>query len=397
MFKSIKVKNGISWVGSLDNDIKVFDIVMHTEYGTTYNAYIVEGKEKTALVESSKPKFFDEHTARITDAIGLGDKKIDYIIVNHTEPDHTGTIEKLINLYPDIIIVGTKIAMKFLEQVINRPFHQQIVTDGDTLDLGEKELQFIMAPFLHWPDTMFTYAVSDKTLFTCDFFGCHYCDEKLFNDAIEGDFYDAYKYYFDGILSPFKEHVLAALKKIESLDIDTICPGHGPIIRQDIQKYVDYYTTWSQNDKTDSVVICYVSAYGYTRKLAQKIADGIKEQNPHLDTTLYDLVEADKQTVLNKISKAKGLLIGSPTLVGDTLPPVWDILSSLNPIINKGLIAGAFGSYGWSGEAVPNIEGRFKQLRLKTPVAGFKVQFNPTDEQLESAVLFGKEFASALS
>ncbi len=395
MTKAKEVKKGIYWVGALDYDIRVFDIIMYTDYGTTYNSYLVKGSEKTALFETVKSRFFDEFLERLNDIGSVED--IDYLIVNHTEPDHVGSVAKLLALNPNITVVGTGTAIKFLKDITNSSFKSIIVKAGSTLELGDKTVQFIMAPFLHWPDTMYSYIEEDATLITCDSFGCHYCDEKVFNDVIEGDFTDSYKYYFDMIMGPFKPHVLQALNKIENLDFDIICPGHGPVLRKDLDRYIGLYKTWAteKKRKKPSVVIAYVSAYGYTKKLAERIAEGIGIIGG-IDVILFDLVENDKTEVMNEISFAKGLLLGSPTIVSDALPPIWNILTSLNAVVHKGKLAGAFGSYGWSGEAVPNIENRLKQLRLEMPVEGLKVRFNPSEEELQDAFEYGEKFGEAI-
>lgn len=392
MFNSLQVKDDIFWVGALDYKIRTFDVIMHTDYGTTYNSYIVKGSEKTAMIEAAKDKFYNEHIERVKTVIEP--EKIDYLIVDHTEPDHTGAIEMFLDINPDITIVGTVSAIKFLKEITNKDFKNIIVKDGDTLNLGNKTLKFILAPFLHWPDSMYTYLEEDNILFTCDSFGCHYCDDKVFNDQIEGDFLDSYKYYFDCIMGPFKEFVLKALDKIEDLKIDVICPGHGPILRKDIEKYTGFYRQWSENEKTDKVVIGYVSAYGYTKKIAEKISEGVKAAG--FEAKLFDLETEDKHNVLREIYTSKGLLLGSPTIVADALPPVWEILIRLNSVVNKGLIAGAFGSYGWSGEAIANIEQRLGQLKFKMPLSGLKILFNPSESQNNEAFEFGKKFAQSI-
>lgn len=389
----LKVKDDIFWVGALDFDIRVFDVVMYTEYGTTYNSYVVKGSQKTALIEAAKGKFFEEHLERLNDI--TSPEKIDYLVVNHTEPDHTGAIEKLLDINPDMTIVGSAFAIKFLKEIINKDFKSQIVKDGEEISLGNKTLTFLSVPYLHWPDSMYTYIKEDKTLFTCDSFGCHYCDEKVFNDLIEGDFLDAYKYYFDCIMGPFKEYIQKALDKIKDLEIETICPGHGPVLRKDLDKYIDYYRQWSKNEKVDELVIGYVSAYGYTKVLAEEVAKGAEETG--IKVKLYDLETADKSEVLENIGISKGLLIGTPTIADDTLPPVWDILVSLNANVHKGLKAGVFGSYGWNGAGIVNVEGRFKQLKFKMPLEPLKILFNPSFEQKEQAYNFGKEFANSLN
>ncbi|MDR2904026.1 MAG: FprA family A-type flavoprotein [Clostridiales bacterium] len=393
--KAVEIKENIYWTGVLDYDITVFDIIMTTEHGTTYNSYIVKGNQKTALIEIAKESFFDEFIERVASVCDVA--SIDYIITNHTEPDHSGSLAKLLELNDKAIVVGSQTAMKFLKEIANREFPAQIVQDGDTLDLGGKTLQFISAPFLHWPDSMYTYLKEDKTLFSCDSFGCHYASDKLFNDAIEGDFIPAYQYYFDAIMGPFKSFVLQALDKIKTFDIDVICPGHGPILRTDLSKYTALYRQWATvvPPAKPSVAIPFVSAYGYTKMLAEKIAEGVRSAGD-IDVFSFDLVTDDKAAAAEKIAVANGLLIGSPTLLGDTLPPIWSLLSELNPIIHKGKLAGAFGSYGWSGEAVGNIEARLKQLRFKMPLPGLKIVFKPNDADLARAFDFGVAFAQAV-
>ncbi len=394
MLRSLEVRKDIYWVGALDFHIRVFDIIMYTENGTTYNSYIVRGGDKNVLVELAKEKFFDHFIERVNDVMNPAD--IDYIVCNHAEPDHSGSIRRILELCPKAKIVATGSCIRNLKQIANVEFESIAVKHGDTLDIGGKTLQFIIQPFLHWPDTMFTYIPEDKTIFTCDSFGCHYADEAVFNDKIHGDFYEAYKYYFDNIMGPFKPFVLEGLEKIKDLQIETICNGHGPVIRENPKKYMDLYRTWATPAPKGkpSVVIAYVSSYGFTRKLAETIAETIKSCD--IDVHMFDMVDSNLSDVLGKIGQATGLLLGSPTIVGEALPPIWNILSSLNPIINKGLIAGAFGSYGWSGEAIPNIIGRLKQLRFKLPLEGFTVCLNPSDEDLEKAKEYAKNFAKEL-
>ena len=394
MKKAIPITKDIFWTGVLDFDLEIFDIIMRTEHGTTYNSYIVKGTEKTALIEIAKESFFDEFIERVRDV--CDPSQIDVIITNHTEPDHTGALARLLEFCPKAEVYGSMAAMRFVKEITNRDIPAHVVKDGDVLDLGGKTLRFIMAPFLHWPDSMYTYAEEDKVLFTCDSFGCHYASEQIFNDEQNGDFLGAYKYYFDHILGPFKNHVLAALDKIKDLDIRTVCTGHGPVLRTELDKYFGLYRTWATVDKpaVPRVAILYVSAYGYTAKLAAHIAEGVKAAGAV--PTLYDLVTGDKDDAFAAMDAAEGVALGSPTLVGDALPPIWEALSKLNAIIHKGKVAGAFGAYGWSGEAVPNIEARLKQLKFNMPAEGLRVQFNPSDADLEKAIAFGKAIGKAV-
>lgn len=393
MFTHKEITDRIFWVGALDYDIKVFDIIMKTEFGTTYNSYLVKGDSKTALFETVKEQFFDEFLERLSNISSVGD--IDYVIVNHTEPDHVGSVAKLLDLNPDITVIGSNIAIKYLNAIVNKPYKSLVAKHDDTLDLGGKTVQFISVPNLHWPDSMYSYLKEDEILITCDSFGCHYCSDLVFNDLIDADFYEAYQYYYDAIMSPFKPFVLKALEKIENCSLKVVCPGHGPVLRTDIQKYIDYYRIWSAPTKLEKVVIIpYVSAYGYTKKLAVRISEGIREEG--YEAELYDLVEDDAHLVIKRMHNAVGILFGSPTILSDALPPIFNLLTELNPIIHKGKFACAFGSYGWSGEAVPNIIERLKQLKFKVPFEGLKVNFNPSDEQLNEAFEFGRKFAEAI-
>ena len=395
MLQGLNVKDDIYWVGSLDKDLKIFDIIMHTDFGTTYNAYVVKGAEKTVLIEISKEQFFDEFFERLQSVADPA--KIDYIVLNHTEPDHSGSLKQLLPHCPNAVIVASATGLRFLKDIAHAEFPSRQANDGDCINIGGKTLRFISAPFLHWADSMFTYIPEDKALFPCDSFGCHYCDERVFNDLIEGDFYDAYKYYFDNIMGPFKKNVLDALEKIKDLPIETICNGHGPVIRKDPQKYIGMYREWaSPAPKTGkSVVIAYVSAYGYTKMMAQAIADGVKSAGG-IEVSMFDMVHGDVNAATRAVDAADGVLLGSPTLVGDALPPIMNILTRLNPYYNRGKMMGAFGSYGWSGEAVPNLEERIKELKMQMPVPGLRVRFRPTDEQLNECRSFGEKFAAAL-
>lgn len=394
---AIKAMDDLWWVGVEDHDLRVFDIVMHSDWGTSYNAYAVRGAEGVALFETVKEKFFDEYLQNLKEVCSLDEVK--YIVVGHTEPDHSGSLEKLLDLTPNATVVGSATAITFLKEIVNKPFASRAVKEGDTIDLGGRTLTFLSVPFLHWPDSMYTYIPEVKALFTVDSFGCHYADDRVFNDLIDGDFTEAYKYYFDCIMGPFKPFVLKALDKIKPLDIQFIGNGHGPVLRANIPHYLELYRQWAAPVVVPAderrVAIAYVSAYGYTKQLAGVIADALAEGGvKHVE--LYDLVECDLETARAAVQSADGFLLGSPTLVGDALPPIYEMLVGLNPIIHKGKPAGAFGSYGWSGEAVPKLTAQMQAIGLKLPVEGLKVRFKPSEAQLAEARQFGLDFAAAV-
>jgi flavorubredoxin/NADPH-dependent 2,4-dienoyl-CoA reductase/sulfur reductase-like enzyme len=394
----LELKKGITWVGALHPDLRVFDIIMETEFGTTYNSYLVKGENKVALFETVKVKFLDQYLDKIRSMVAIED--IDYIVVDHTEPDHVGSVEKMLELNPNITIVGSASAIGFLKEITNREFEAIKVNTGDTIDLGGKTLEFISAPFLHWPDSMYTYIREDKMLITCDSFGAHYSFDDILLSKVKDrtDYYKALKYYYTMIMGPFKNYVLSAIKKMENLDIDMICPGHGPVLDVNPFEIVDIYREWSKDETifdNTTVVIPYVSAYGYTKELAEQIAEGVKSVG-NIDVLMHDMVDASKVEVMEHIKWADGILFGTPTINGDALAPIWELVMAMSPITHKGKLTGVFGSYGWSGEGVPNIENRLKMVRTKQFAPGYKIRFKPNDEQLEHAYKYGLEFAHEL-
>ena len=395
---AMKLKDDLCWVGVLDKDLRVFDIIMHTEFGTTYNSYVLKCGDKTVLFETAKAKFFDEFYSRLTETCDV--KSIDYIVVDHTEPDHAGSIERLLDLNPSVKIVGTAGALGFLKHIVNRDFYSITAKDNMTLPVGDKTLQFLVVPNLHWPDTMYTYIPELKTLITCDSFGSHYAHEGILRSTVtdtEG-YLRATKYYFDNILGPFKQPYMAkALARVRELQPELICPGHGPVLDSHIGELLDIYEDWCRVENPNTrktVVMPYVSAYGYTRELAGEIARGVRDSGD-IDVRLYDMVESDQAEVLGQILAADGLLFGTPTILAEALKPIWDLLTSIYPPLCSGKFASAFGSYGWSGEGVPHVIERLKQLKMKVS-EGFRVRFKPSETELLDAYDFGYGFGCTM-
>ncbi len=395
----LELKKNLYWTGVLDANLRVFDIIMETEFGTSYNSYLLKTSEKTVLFETAKAKFLDGYLKALNKLVDI--KDIDYIVVNHTEPDHAGSIEKLIEMNPNIKIIGSQVAIGFLKNIVNREFNGIIVKENETLSLGDKTLRFMSVPNLHWPDTMYTYIEEDKTLITCDSFGSHYSfDGILLSKVTDNDGYlRALKYYFDCIIGPFKNpFMIKALDRIKDLEIDMICTGHGPVLDCRIDEIMEYYRKWSNVTNPNprkTVIIPYVSAYGYTRELAHKIAEGI-EASGDIDVRTYDMETADQAKVLEELEFADGILFGSPTIVGEALKPIWDLTTSIFARTHGNKLASAFGSYGWSGEAVPHIIERLKQLRMKVVDEGFRVKFKPSESELSDAYDYGYNFGFLL-
>ena len=303
----------------------------------------------------------------------------------------------MLKIAPNATVVGSRAAINFLKHIVNDEFRYLIVNHGDTLDLGNKTLRFISAPFLHWPDSMYTYLEEDKVLFTCDSFGCHYCDERMYDDEVD-NFDDAFKYYFDVILKPFSNYMLQAIDKIKDLDIDVIAPGHGPILRSNWKKYVDMSKSFSRPDvkpEKEKVLIPYVSAYGNTGKIADWIAEGIKEAGD-IEVEVLDIEDIDLFELEEKIEGATAFIVGSPTINQNIVLPIYKFFALLNPITNRGKKGAAFGSYGWSGEGVGIIEDNLKNHKVKVVQDGLKVTFVPSEESHKTCVEYGKEFAIKL-
>lgn len=393
----LKVSDSVKWIGVLDKELVTFDIVMETHFGTTYNSYFIDADKKT-IIDTAKENFSEEYMAKIRKVVEPSE--IEVIVINHTEPDHSGNIKNLLRLAPKAKVYGTRQAINYLSEIINEPFDSQIVKDGDTLSLGNKTLHFISAPNLHWPDTMYTYLEEEKILFTCDSFGAHYCDDKMFDDLI-GDYSVAIKYYFDVILKPFSKFMLKAIEKIDALDLSMICPGHGPILRSNWKQVVSLTKNLADQYLADAlcdgnnVLITYVSAYGYTKQMAETIASGITEKIS-CDIKVIDIENIMLGELEELIVKSNAILIGSPTINKNTLLPVYRMFSLINPIRDKGKKAAAFGSYGWSGEAVKLIEDHLRALKLNVVLEGISSRFFPGNEKKETLMEYGRSFAEEL-
>ncbi|MDN0044829.1 FAD-dependent oxidoreductase [Mediterraneibacter glycyrrhizinilyticus] len=392
--KSIRLRDDFYWTGIIDDQLRVFDIIMYTEFGTTYNSYVMKAGDKTVLFETAKAKFFDEYREKLQEVIDV--HKIDYLVVSHTEPDHAGSVERLLDYSPQMKIIATGCALSFLKEIVNRDFVGIPARDGEKMVIGNRTLKFMFVPNLHWPDTMYTFIEEEQILVTCDSFGAHYCLPEVVSTAIknEEDYQKALKYYYDCIIGPFKPFMLKALDRVEDMDISMICTGHGPVLVGDrikavMKQYREWSTVVNPNPKK-TVIIPYVSAYGYTKSLAEKIAEGVRDSGD-IDVRSYDMVEADAAKVNEELLFADGILLGTPTIVGEALKPIWDLTLGMFPATHGGKYAGAFGSYGWSGEGVPNITERLKQLKMKVS-EGFRVRFKPSEADLVSAYEYGYQF-----
>lgn len=401
MSSNNKITDSVYSVGVLNPNLRVFDIVMETEYGTSYNSYLVKGSKSAALIETVHIDFFDTYIQNIESVIELD--KIEYLIMNHNEPDHSGSIKKILELIPNIKVVVSQAGSIYLKNIVNEPsLVAKIVKDGEIIDLGGKELVFYNSPFLHWPDSMFTYLKQEKVLFSCDFFGAHYCEPTSIDTSIseqqENAYFTSLKGYFDAIFSPFKQYVVLGLNTISKLDIDFVGTSHGPILSKNkfIPKVVELYQEWSKPIVRENklIPIFYCSAYQNTEQLAIYIKEGINEVLPTAQVETYDLINYSMSEMGDLLNKSDAFLIGSPTINRDAVPPVWVLLSHIDAInIPKRPVA-LFGSYGWSGEALKNLRSRLTDLKANVQAEDFRVQFIPTNDDLDNAKEYGKKFAT---
>ncbi len=396
----LEIKPGVKWIGTLDGELKTFDIVMETKYGTTYNSYFIDA-DKKAIIDTSKITKKEAYLEKVKSVVDP--KDIEVIVCNHTEPDHSGCLAALLELAPNATVFGSKIALSYLKEIVNGPINSCVVKDGDIISLGNKTLRVINAPNLHWPDSIYTYLEEDKLLFTCDSFGSHYADAKMFDDAINKEEHlEAFEYYFDVILRPFSKYMLKAIEKIEPLEIDQICPGHGPILRSTAKEIVELSKQRSEDYLNSStcagnrVLVTYVSAYGYTKEMALDIVKGIEEVG-NCEVELLDIEDILLGELESKIVKSNAFVIGSPTINKNTVLPVYRLFALMTPLRERSKKAAVFGSYGWSGEAVKLIENHLKGMGLDIVLEGKRHKFAPANEKTDDLIEFGRAFAEKLN
>jgi len=398
----VAIAPDVHWVGALDPDLRQFDIILRTANGTSYNAYAVRGSKGVAVIDTVKAEFADDFFARLWSC--CRPDEIRAIVLNHLEPDHTGALPALLEAAPQAKVYLSYPALKMLKGLIKGGLDDTciVVVDEDTrIDLGGRTLRFLHTPYLHWPDTQCTWLEEEGLLFSGDVFGCHFCDSRLFNDLV-GDFRFSFDYYYQHIMRPFREYVLSALDLIEPLPLRLLAPAHGPVLRDMPSNYVRRYRQLAAplfanevGEREKTLLVFYISAYGNTARMAEAVRDGA-EGVEGVRVSLYDIAGGDPGPFVDLIEEADGLVFGSPTINGDAVKPVWDLLSSLTMVKVKGKFGAAFGSYGWSGEAVKLVEDRLRGLKLRVPRAGVKAKLIPTEEELADCSALGRELAEHL-
>ncbi|MDH4221976.1 MAG: flavodoxin domain-containing protein [candidate division Zixibacteria bacterium] len=391
----VKLADGVYWVGAVDWNTRHFHgHTYSTHHGTTYNAYLIID-EKITLVDTVFPPFAEEMIGRMKQIVDL--QKIDYVIANHVETDHSGSLPQIMRLASKAKLVCNIRCKEGLLRHYYADWDFHLVKTGDKINLGKKSLSFLEAPMLHWPDSMFTYIEEDQILLPNDAFGQHLASSERFDDQIDECLLmgEAIKYYAN-ILMPFGSIVVKKIDEIQKSGwkVRMIGPSHGIIWRKNPQKILEAYLRWGKGEVQNRVMIAFDSMYGATEKMAKAISEGVKEEG--IEFEIYKLSVSDRNDVITRLLEAKGILIGSATVDNDMLPDVLGFLGILKGLKPKNKIAGAFGSFGWSGGAVKNIENMLQEMKVEIFEPGISFKYVPTEEELKLCFEFGRRFAQRI-
>ncbi|MEO1400691.1 MAG: diflavin flavoprotein [Cyanobacteria bacterium J06635_1] len=396
--QSLDIAEDTTTMRSLDWDRDRFDIEFGLQNGTTYNSYLIRG-EKVALVDTSHAKFRQLYLDALTGQIDP--TEIDYIVISHTEPDHSGLVKDVLALAPNAVVVGAKVAISFLEDLVHQPFKRQLVKSGETLDLGKGHvLEFVNAPNLHWPDTIFTYDHKTSILYTCDAFGAHFCNEETFDEDLEALSPD-FRFYYECLMAPNARSVISAMKRMDKLegDISTIATGHGPLLRHNLEELTGRYRRWSQEkSKAETLVaVFYVSDYGFSDRISQSLARGVTKTGVAVE--MMDLRSADIHELNELVGRAKGILLGMPPSSGRGADETQTALSSILAAVNDKQTFGLFESYGGDDEPIDTLQTKLQDLELKPAFDPIRVKDTPSEAiyQLceETGVDMGQDLAQA--
>ena len=394
---SYKINEAVTWVGKKDWDLRTFHGEEYsTHRGSSYNSYLIRD-EKIALIDTVWLPFAKEFVTKLKREIDLND--IDYIIINHGEIDHSGALPELMREIPDTPIYCTKNAVKSLKGQFHQDWNFVEVKTGDKLSLGKRDLIFIEARMLHWPDSMFTYMTGDNILFSNDAFGQHYASEFMYNDEVDqAELYQESIKYYANILTPFSRFVVSKVDEFVklTLPLDMICTSHGVIWRDNPMQIVEQYVKWAQDYQENQITIIYDTMWNGTKHMADAIASGIRQVDPDVTVKLMHTGITDKNDVLTEVFKSKAILVGSPTINGSVLNSIAGILDQIKGLSFKNKKGAAFGAYGWSGEGVKLIGDHLAKAGFELVNDGLRVLWNPDQEAVEKCVDLGKEFAKSL-
>ncbi|MGV2987956.1 anaerobic nitric oxide reductase flavorubredoxin [Vibrio sp. E150_011] len=392
---TIHVKNNIHWVGQRDWEVQDFH---GTEYkmtkGTSYNSYLIR-EEKTVLIDTVDHRFSHQFLQNLEMEIDLN--TIDYIVINHAEEDHSGALSALLEKIPNTPIYCTEAA---IDSIVGHHHHPEwnfnTVKTGDTLDVGNgKQLIFIEAPMLHWPDSMMTYLTGDAVLFSNDAFGQHYCDERLFNDEVDQtELMDQCLRYYSNILTPFSSLVIAKIKEVLSFNVpvDMIATAHGIVWRDNPIQIIEKYLEWADNYQEDRITIFYDTMSNNTRMMADAIAQGVHDVEPGVAVKVFNVSRQDKNEILANVFRSKGVLVGSSTMNNVMMPKIAGMLEEITGLRFKEKKAGAFGSYGWNGGAVDRIHSRLTDAGFET-TESLKTKWRPDGKAMRACREHGQRIA----
>jgi flavorubredoxin len=389
-----EIKKNVFWIGKVDWELREFHGSEYsTHRGTTYNSYLVRD-EKTALIDTVWSPFGSEFVENLDGTVSL--KNIDYVVAQHAEIDHSGGLEELMEHIPNTPVYCTNNGIKSLKGHFHKDWNFVPVKTGDKLSLGKRELIFIEAPMLHWPDSMFSYLTEENILFSNDAFGQHLATELLYNDLTDQAelFQECIKYYAN-ILTPFSSLVEKKIEEFKSLNVpvDMICPSHGVIWREKPLQIVGKYLEWAKSYQENQITIVYDTMWNGTRNMAEAIAQGIKSADDKVAFKLFNLSHSDKNDVVTEAFKSKALLVGSPTINRGILSTVAGFLEQIRGLKFKEKKAAAFGTYGWSGESVEMINKGLEDAGFELMGSGIKSVWNPDEELLNECFDLGKEIA----
>ena len=391
---SVKIHEDVHYIGVNDRETHLFENMWPLDNGISYNSYLLTG-EKNVLLDTVKITKVDSFLVKIQNI--LKDKPLDYLVIHHMEPDHSGSIKSVIDMYPDVKLVGNKKTQDFLEAFYGVKGNFIEIKEGDTLDLGDKKLTFYMTPMVHWPESMVSYESKHKILFSQDAFGGFGAlDGPIFDDEINWDFYESEtRRYYSNIVGKHSKQVQVAIKKLAGLDISMICPVHGPVWRSKPEKIVSLYDKWSKFDTDEGVVIVYGTMYGNTSIMAEAIARVLAEEGIK-DVKMYDVSKTHNSHIINEIWKYKGLILGSCTYNNGLFPIMSNLVNviKMNNIQNH--ILGVFGSYSWSGGAVKTLKEFGETCQYDFIENVVEVKCSPTIDDLEKCAEIAKEMAKRL-
>lgn len=396
MQKAIKVTEGIYWIGGNDRETDLFEGLWSLPNGVAYNAYFIDD-DKTALVDTIKSANLSDYIERLTSILGTG-KKIDYLIVDHMEPDHSGSIRMLRQIWPDMKIVGNKKTIEMLNAFYRLTDGIVEVKEGDVLDLGRHKLTFAMIPMVHWPESMVCYDITDKLLFSTDAFGGFSALEGgIFDDELNMKHYEAETLrYFSNIVGRYAAPAQKAIAKVRALDVKIICPAHGPIYRTNPKHIIDLYDKWSRNDTDEGVVVVYGSMYGNTKFMTDAIARAISEAGIK-NVIVHDASRSNMSFMVRDIWQYRGLVLGSCTYNTELYPPVAALCRTLTNKMMKNRVLGICGSYSWSKGALAELQlFAEKNSGWELVEPNVEVKSSPTEADIEQCRLLGRNIAEAV-